>query len=474
MRAAQGLMGAHPLEIVPDVPAMGADSLRILIEGSPDGFLVHDMTGRILDVNDRFCRDLGYSRAELTGLTVDEISCGRAPAANARLWAAAVPGAAATLSQIVVRKDRTTYPAEVRLACQMVAGRKLFMAFVRNLGFPASPRVTSPGISTRDRAREAQSVHGKLRAVMDSADDVIAFQDRLGRCLMLNRSAEALAGLPRGEILGRNAIEIFGDAIGMRLRAGEEQVLSTGICSVTEEVFRVDGGERIFLITRSPHRNERGEIDGLVSIARDVTDLRERARLVEARLTQANLSLEEEKLALSLRTAELGRQAGEDALTGIANRRRFDEALKRACLHAARTGQPLALAMVDVDFFKLYNDCYGHVRGDAALKRIADILADAARRPYDLAARYGGEEFMLLLPGTDQPRQLLEDIATELARARLPHAASPISPFVTMSCGCVVVTDPGAIAPADIIGESDKALYRAKKEGRDRVVVTRF
>lgn len=465
-------MGAHPLEIVPDMT--GADGLRVLIEASPDGFLVHDVAGRILDVNARFCRDLGYSRAELIGLTVDEISCGRSPAANARLWAAAVPGTAVTVSQIAVRKDRTTYPAEVRLTCQMVAGRKLFMAFARSLGRPVPSRIGALELSARERAREAQSVYGTLRAVMDSADDVIAFQDRLGRCLMLNRSAEALAGLPRGEILGRNAIEIFGDAIGTRLREKEEAVLSTGACSVTEEVFPVDGGERIFLITRSPHRNERDEIDGLVSIARDVTDLRERARLAEVRLKQANLSLEEEKLALSQRTAELGRQAGEDALTGIANRRRFDEALERACLHAARTRQPLALAMLDVDFFKLYNDRYGHVQGDAALRRVADILAGAVRRPYDLAARYGGEEFVLLLPGTDQPRRVLEDIATELARARLPHAASPVSPFVTMSCGCVVVADPAAVASADIIGESDKALYRAKQEGRDRIVVTRF
>ena len=467
-------MGAHPLGIVPELPMIGTDSLRVLIEGSPDGFLVHDASGRILDVNDRFCRDLGYGRAELLGLTVDDISCGRSPATNAKLWAGAVPGTAATLSQIAVRKDRSTYPAEVRLTCQIVAGRKLFMVFARNLGRHAPPRIAALALSARERAREAQSVYGKLRAVMDSADDVIAFQDRLGRCLMLNRSAEALAGLPRGEILGRNAVEIFGIEIGARLREEEEKVLSTGTCSVTEEAFSFEGGERIFLITRSPHRNERGEIDGLVSIARDVTDLRERARLVEERLKQVNLSLEEEKLALSQRTAELGRQAGEDALTGIANRRRLDEELKRACLNAARTHQPLALAMIDVDFFKLYNDRYGHVQGDAALKRVADILAGAARRPYDLVARYGGEEFVLLLPGTDQPERVLEDIATELARARLPHETSPISPFVTVSCGCVVVRDPTAFTPADILRESDRALYRAKQEGRDRIVVARF
>jgi diguanylate cyclase (GGDEF)-like protein/PAS domain S-box-containing protein len=467
-------MGAHPLGIVPEMPVIGTDSLRLLIEGSPDGFLVHDVAGRILDVNDRFCSDLGYDRAELIGLTVDEISCGKSPAANAKLWATAVPGTAATLSQTAVRKDRSTYPAEARLTCQIVAGRKLFMVFVRNLGRHAPPLIGALQVSTRERAREAQSVYGKLRAVMDSADDVIAFQDRLGRCLMLNRSAEALAGLPRGEILGRDAIEIFGEAIGARLRAEEEKVLSTGACSVTEEAFPVDDVERIFLITRSPHRNERGEIDGLVSIARDVTDLRERARLAEERLKQVNLSLEEEKLVLSRRTVELGRQAGEDALTGIANRRRFDEELKRACLYGARTHAPLALAMIDVDFFKLYNDCYGHVQGDAALKRVADILAGAARRPYDLAARYGGEEFVLLLPGTERPERVLEDIATELARARLTHVASPISPFVTMSCGCVVLNDPGAVTPADILRESDKALYRAKQEGRDRIVVTRL
>ena len=114
------------------------------------------------------------------------------------------------------------------------------------------------------------------------------------------------------------------------------------------------------------------------------------------------------------------------------------------------------------------------MRGDAVLMAVADILRGAARRPYDLAARYGGEEFVLLLPGVDEPGPILQRVADELAVRAIPHVASPVAPHLTISCGCVVAVELADLRPIDLLGESDRALYRAKEAGRNRIIVSRL
>jgi diguanylate cyclase (GGDEF)-like protein len=210
--------------------------------------------------------------------------------------------------------------------------------------------------------------------------------------------------------------------------------------------------------------------DGEIRWVRSAASVMEDMAGIPSRAVGFVVDITETRLA----EATLERQALEDSLTSIANRRRFDQEFERACLQASRTGEPLALAIVDVDFFKNYNDHYGHAEGDAALKSVARILSSATRRPYDLAARYGGEEFMLLMPATQHPETVLDGINAELASLRLPHATSPIGPYLTVSCGCVVAAQPGSISPADILAESDRALYRAKQGGRNRFVVVQL
>lgn len=181
-----------------------------------------------------------------------------------------------------------------------------------------------------------------------------------------------------------------------------------------------------------------------------------------------------ERVLALVREIGAAEPASEDGLTGLANRHMLDEELAKACLHAMRTGDPLALAMIDIDHFKLYNDGEGHVRGDAALKAVAGILQSVARRPYDLAARYGGEEFLLLLPGVDEPEPVLQRIAEELSALRIPHPLSPIAPHLTVSCGCVVASELADVAALELLAESDRALQLAKKGGRNRVEITRL
>jgi diguanylate cyclase (GGDEF)-like protein len=159
-----------------------------------------------------------------------------------------------------------------------------------------------------------------------------------------------------------------------------------------------------------------------------------------------------------------------DAMTGIANRRRFDETLQREWRRCARTGAPVSLLMLDVDYFKAYNDHYGHQQGDDCLRRVAQILFETAGRPGDLVARYGGEEFVCLLPEIDEAGAVAvaDKLAAAIRQARIAHPRSPLRPLVTVSIGAATARDLSA-RPEQLVACADQLLYAAKRGGRDQV-----
>jgi diguanylate cyclase (GGDEF)-like protein len=160
-----------------------------------------------------------------------------------------------------------------------------------------------------------------------------------------------------------------------------------------------------------------------------------------------------------------------DGLTGIANRRHFDAVLASEWSRAARLQQPLALAMIDVDWFKQYNDHYGHLEGDECLRQVALVLASCVRRAGDLAARYGGEEFAFIAPNCDaqQARQLAVKIQQAFAEMMLPHQRSEFG-RVTVSVGLASLVPQPGDTPHCLVREADQALYQAKEQGRNRAI----
>lgn len=172
-------------------------------------------------------------------------------------------------------------------------------------------------------------------------------------------------------------------------------------------------------------------------------------------------------------TAELRRMATHDGLTGVANRRAFDEQLDRACRVALRTGAPVSLLMLDVDAFKAYNDSFGHQAGDDVLRRIGGVLKTISQRPQDIAARYGGEEFAVLLPHTDLTgaRHIAGNLLEQIRAMQIPHSASPAGPWVTASIGVAQLQQ--AERPEDcantLVEAADRCLYSAKHGGRNQV-----
>ena len=172
--------------------------------------------------------------------------------------------------------------------------------------------------------------------------------------------------------------------------------------------------------------------------------------------------------------AELQRLLVHDVLTGVANRHAGNNFLSREWLRAAREQKEFSVIMIDIDFFKLYNDSHGHLAGDECLKKVATALQKGLQRPADLLVRYGGEEFMALLPDTGREGAFIvgRTIKDAVAAAQLHHGYSKVSPYVTVSMGIASMI-PSLDMPVErLIAAADRALYRAKQEGRNRICVT--
>ena len=161
-----------------------------------------------------------------------------------------------------------------------------------------------------------------------------------------------------------------------------------------------------------------------------------------------------------------------DGLTGVPNRRKFDTVLDEEWDAARRHTQPLSLILIDIDFFKQYNDHYGHVQGDECLKRVGAALGSAASRPRDLLARYGGEEFVLVLPATDEAaaRRVSERCRQAIFKEQIAHAASPVGQLLTVSQGVGTIIPTASDTLIRFVDAIDRRLYQAKQAGRDRSV----
>lgn len=167
---------------------------------------------------------------------------------------------------------------------------------------------------------------------------------------------------------------------------------------------------------------------------------------------------------------KLAKLAAFDQLTGIPNRRTFEERFDAEWRRASRAETPLTLAMIDIDYFKPFNDTYGHPAGDECLRRVAKALADLAHRPGDMVARLGGEEFVFLLPGADGTgaARIADDVQKAIAALAIPHSGSKVADHVTLSMGVVTAIPTREFRPAQALKHADMLLYEAKGGGRNQ------
>lgn len=228
--------------------------------------------------------------------------------------------------------------------------------------------------------------------------------------------------------------------------------------------------------------NDEDETQGLECGAIDYITKPITVAIVKARVRN-HLELKRSRDLLQELTVELGQKnrelevlAREDALTGLANRRHFDEMLDAEIKRACRTGQYLSLILCDLDHFKKYNDRYGHVEGDQCLRSIGQIMRDTFKRAGDVSARYGGEEFAAILPDTcsEQAGQLAERLRQMLLALELPHEGDDLLGLMTLSAGVVGAKVTRERAAEWFIDQADQALYRSKHDGRNRVTVVGY
>lgn len=250
-------------------------------------------------------------------------------------------------------------------------------------------------------------------------------------------------GVDPAQAIGRTDAELFPEALAERFAASDRRVLEGQEMASVSYAVPAQGQPLHFAGVRFPIPGPDGKVVGVCGFAVDVTERIELAKKLE-------------KLATT------------DALTGLANRRRFDEHFAAEVTRAARSGEPLTLVLCDVDHFKPYNDRYGHQRGDACLVEVARALEGLVRRPADLAARYGGEEFALILPETSQEgaTKLADRLRSAIRELGFGHEDNDGHGVVTVSAGVATVVG-GGWTVEEIIELADRALYGAKARGRD-------
>jgi two-component system chemotaxis family response regulator WspR len=195
------------------------------------------------------------------------------------------------------------------------------------------------------------------------------------------------------------------------------------------------------------------------------------AYITQMERDEAFRALEKSQKELAAANEILEKLSSLDGLTGVPNRRRFDEVLKQEWQRSVRHSTALSLIMIDIDFFKLYNDTYGHQGGDECLKRVAKALEDAARRETDVVARYGGEEFAAILPetGSKGASEVAEALRAIIETENIPHESSTVCDHVTISVGVATGLPEKGSSPEHLLAAADQALYKSKEEGRNKV-----
>lgn len=275
----------------------------------------------------------------------------------------------------------------------------------------------------------------------------------------INQALLSFLNITEKEAVGRKCHDLMGCSQAGTNKCSLTRLLG-GKKRIEQDIERTgkNGHSVPFIFSATPFRGIDGSVIGMVARFKDITE----RKYAENMLKEANERLE--------------RLSASDGLTQVANRRCFDQTLEREWNRLRRTGEPLSLIMSDVDFFKLFNDTYGHQGGDDCLKSVAKTLSETARRGGDCVARYGGEEFAVILPATAEQGvfTVAEKIRQAVEQIGMEHRKSSIASWVTLSLGVATIVPTGEKTPEFLIQCADKALYQAKSTGRNRVCVWKY
>lgn len=431
------------------------EKLQLIFNTSPDAAIISRLSdGLIVDVNSGFEVMTGFSRAELINNTIPKIE----------VWH--------KLS------DRVNFINEIgnKGKCEnreFVFQKKNGSLFDGNISariitINAEPHIISvvQDITQRKQAEEALRESEEMyRSILTASPDDITITDMKGRILVTSPAANIMFGFGQyDQVIGTQLLDYILPEERERARANIISLCKGELTGPNEyKGLRKDQSIFDIEVNSGLIHDANGQPAKMVFVVRDISERKQADQQIQQLIHQ----LEIEKSAAQL-------NAVTDSLTGLPNRRYFDEALSTEFHRLKRSGFPMSLIMLDVDHFKKYNDHYGHLAGDECLRQIGIILKSMVGRATDVVARYGGEEFVAILTDTDHhgAATLAERIRQAVQDLAIPHANSSIAEVVTVSLGVVTVYTTGLASPEQIVAMADEAMYSAKKEGRNRVSIS--
>jgi len=308
-----------------------------------------------------------------------------------------------------------------------------------------------------------------LNWVLDNAQMGVLVLDQQGQLVFANKWFLARARLEPDALVGRGLTEVFPDLAGSHLDSALTRCLQTGFATVLSNSLHPSPFPLYQpMARREADRLLKQSVHILPMGPRESELLGQRYVLIQ--INDVTQAVVRERL-LKAQAATLHSISRIDPLTGIGNRRMFDEKLAEEFRLAARHRSWVSLVLFDIDQFKRYNDAYGHPAGDECLTLVSDVLRKACRRPRDLAARYGGEELALILPETDLngAHRVALDVLQQIHQLAIPHGHNPPHLQLTMSAGAAALKPANGQRAPLLLDQADRALYQAKQQGRNRV-----
>lgn len=320
----------------------------------------------------------------------------------------------------------------------------------------------------------------ELSLILTHAGEGIYGLDLNGKTTFVNNAAAEMVGLELDDLKGRcnHTLVHYKHHDGSHYPKSECPIYSTLQDGVPrngdDEYFIRKSGEAFPIEYFVNPIIQNGKLKGAVVTFIDITERKKKEALLYKYQHKLEELVKAKTSELQIANEELRKLSITDGLTGIANRRCFDEVLFIEISRAKRHFRPLALILGDVDFFKKYNDAYGHSAGDVCLKNIGAVLKDTFKRSGDLVARYGGEEFAIILPDLQEKKleEMLEKVQRNIFKLKIKHKFSSVNEFITMSFG-VIYLIPKEHTNCSFIEKADKALYMAKNQGRNQFFISK-
>ncbi|MGA2081352.1 MAG: PAS domain S-box protein [Holophaga sp.] len=444
---------------------LGKEYFENLFNEVPEAIVIANNTGRIIRVNKEFTRMFGYGKQEVVGCLVDDLIAPKEFAAEAQgITADVARGHKITKEAVRRRKDGTRIHVSILGVPIITHDRQVAVYGIYR------------DISDRKQAEEAlQQEKAYLDQLVETAAEGIVMLDPQGRIMLHNGEFCRMFGYRPREVMGRSVDDLVlppgSEAEGQRLT---RTVMEGGHFSIETRRRRKDGSTLPVLIVGSPIVIQGQEV-ACYAIYRDISDIKHAQEEIlesQRQVMMVNADLQERTRQLEAVNVQLERISNYDGLTAIPNRRYFEHFYDLEWRRSLREQKWITLIMIDVDFFKAFNDRHGHLAGDDCLKQIA-LALQIVNRASDLVSRYGGEEFVAVLSGTDPAgaRSVAERMRQRVRNLHLVHGASSVGPYVTVSMGISSQVPQSTATPESLLLKADQGLYLAKSLGRDRIEV---